>query len=99
MTKLNKTAVAEFLELKKERLEKLRNFIEIANEKSLYELADEAQKEANEIYKEIELVETVDNAIRTKEAGGFMAQFVELSTEDVEKANSLVTDFINQIEL
>ena len=43
MTKLNKTEVAEFLELKKERLEKLRNFIEIANEKSLYELADESK--------------------------------------------------------
>ena len=99
MTKLNKTAVAEFLELKKERLEKLRNFIEIANEKSLYELADEAQKEANEIYKEIELVETVDNAIRTKEAGGFMSQFVELPTEDVVKAKNLVTDFIDKIEL
>lgn len=99
MTNLTKTAVAEFLKIKKDRLEKNSNFVEIANEKSLYELADEAQKEANEIYKEIELVETVDNAIRTREAGGFMAQFIELSNEDIEKANNLVTDFISQIEL
>lgn len=96
---MNKFLVAEFLKAKKDRLEKIRNFVEIANEKVLYKVADEAQKEANETYKEIELVEYVDNAIRTKEAGGFMAQFTELSSEDIAKANKFVADFITQTEL
>lgn len=110
MTNSNQTVVAEFLELKKERLEKLRNFIEVATEmavelkddneyKTMISMADKASKESTIIYDEIEFVETVDNAIRTKEAGGFMSQFTELSNEDIDKANNLVADFINQIEL
>ena len=110
MINLNQMAVAEFLKAKKDRLEKIRNFVEISQEiasdvkdyKDYYVLtsvANEAQKEANEIYKEIELVEYVNNAIRTKEAGGFMAQFTELSSENIAKANKLVANFIAQTEL
>ena len=107
MTNLNKAAVAEFLELKKDRLEKLGNFIEVATEmavetkndreyKTMITMSDKARKEATIIYDEIDFIETVDNTIRTKEAGGFMAQFVELSTEYVTKANKMITEFLEE---
>lgn len=107
MTNLNQTAVAEFLELKKDRLEKLRNFIEISIEmavdlkddseyKTMVSIADKARKESTIVYEEIEFVESVDNAIRTKQAEGFMAQFVELSNEDVAKASKMIVEFLEQ---
>ena len=108
MKNLNKTEVAEFLKIKKDRLEKLGNFIEIATEmavetkndkkyKTMIAMADKASEEATIIYDEIDFIETVDNSIRTKEAGGFMAQFIELSDEDIAKVNKMILEFLEQI--
>ena len=38
----------------------------------------------------------IDNSIRTKEAGGFMAQFTELSKEDITEANKMILEFLEQ---